>query len=302
MADASIACIIVTYNPSSSDYNSINSCLGRLAQIIVIDNSSDSFSRINLINFIKSIRSTTKVELVLNEKNLGLSKAYNLGISMARSKGIQYLILMDQDSYFLEDSISELYYAYEEMRSLGFIGIISPTVMMKKGNIDSMLTRSFDNIARRIHKWFENDNVLQSRFAINSGTFIPLEIIKDKKVYDEELFTDAIDILFCYKLRDKKLYIFRSKKSRLIHNENANFFQIGGLTLPIFLYSSDRIYHIVHDYLTLFHKTYRSRFFFVLYHLLTILTSILINVIFRHNRRQIVRIVWKAINDWTNFR
>jgi len=301
MTDVGIACIIVTYNPSSSDYNSINSCLGRLEQIIVIDNSSDSISRSKLVNFIKNIQSSTKVELVLNEINLGLSKAYNLGINMARSKGIQYLILLDQDSYFLEDSISELYYAYEEMRSLGFFGIISPTVIMKKGNIDSIFTRSFDNITRRIHKWFENNNILQSRFAINSGTFIPLEIIKDKKVYDEELFTDGIDILFCYKLRDKKLYIFRSKKSRLVHNEHANFFKIGGLVLPIFLYSSDRIYHIVHDYLTLFQKTYRSRFFFVLYHLLLILISILVNLIFHQKRRQIVRIVWNAINDWTNF-
>jgi rhamnosyltransferase len=254
-----------------------------------------------LVKFIESIHSTTKVHLVLNEKNLGLSKAYNLGISLARSQGFQYLILMDQDSYFLENSIAELYNAYEIMRSQGFNGVVSPTVILKKGNIDSIFSRFFDNTSRRIHKWFENNYVMQSRFAINSGTFLPLNIIKDKTFYDEELFTDGIDILFCYKLTAMKLYIFRSKQSRIIHNEHANFFKIGELILPIFLYSTDRIYHIVHDYLTLFQKTYRSRFFFVLYHLLTMSLSLLINVIFRRNRGQIIRNVGRAIDDWINF-
>ena len=297
-----LASLIVTFNPSNSDYNSISSCLGQVGDIIVLDNSTNSLSRNNLIEFVKTIQSSTKVHIVLNEKNLGLSKSYNEGIRIARSLGSQFLILMDQDSYFLKDSIVELYYAYEEMKSLGFVGVISPTIVLKKGNIESIFSRIGDKISFAMHKKFENNSIIQSNFTINSGTFLPISIINEDRFYDEELFTDGIDILFCYKLKSRELGIFRSKRSYLIHNENASFFKIGGLTLPIFLYNSKRLYHIIHDYLTLFKKTYISHPFSGLRHLLDLVISLMINFFFGQDRRQIMQTVCRATDEWINNR
>ncbi len=83
--------------------------------VIVVDNASADDS-VNLIN-----RYFPKVQLVLNDKNLGYSGGYNEGIKEAVSRGFDYLLILNNDTQIHKNSIKELVNLAESVDKVGAV-------------------------------------------------------------------------------------------------------------------------------------------------------------------------------------
>ena len=101
---AVFAGVVVLYNPDETVVTNVMSYLEFLQTLYVIDNSEIPNSDIvdELCKFDR------KVKYVACGENKGIAYALNLGATLAIESGADWLLTMDQDSRFEQDSISKM--------------------------------------------------------------------------------------------------------------------------------------------------------------------------------------------------
>ena len=109
--------ILVSYNTSCLTEN----CLGSLAshidlnsvEVIVVDNASSDDS-------VEMIRQKFPfVKLIINDRNLGFSKANNIGI---RHSNGEHILLLNTDTLIIEDFVSPVLAYLREAENVGVLG------------------------------------------------------------------------------------------------------------------------------------------------------------------------------------
>jgi GT2 family glycosyltransferase len=123
-----IAIVVICYNSQSFLEKNLNSLISQsipFNEIIVIDNNSSDKS-------CETIRKYQAVNLINSRKNLGYSKAANLGIKNSNS---EIIIIANPDIILTKDFNSRVLRAFEEDKHLG---MISPLLLrFDKKTIDS---------------------------------------------------------------------------------------------------------------------------------------------------------------------
>jgi len=102
----SVAAIIVTYYPDDRLSDLLFSIGKQVDDIWVIDNGSTGPAKNIIEGLLK--RSNTSFNLILNKENLGLAAAQNQGIKEVINLGINWILLLDQDSIPGYDMIEKL--------------------------------------------------------------------------------------------------------------------------------------------------------------------------------------------------
>ena len=98
-----VAAIIVSYNPDSNLFDSINLLLNQVEKVIIVDNGSKE----KYVKYIKSINED-KIEIILNKENLGIATALNIGVRKALENGYEWILTMDQDSKASPDMVKKM--------------------------------------------------------------------------------------------------------------------------------------------------------------------------------------------------
>ena len=117
--DVQISIVIVNYNVQYFIEQCLNSIFklsdfkGNI-QVIVVDNNSQDAS----VPMIKE--NFPKVELIVNSKNVGFSKANNQGIEIANG---EYVLLLNPDTIIEEQTLSSCYDYMEEEKEVGVLGV-----------------------------------------------------------------------------------------------------------------------------------------------------------------------------------
>src|SRR5690606_2787886 len=108
MPGVDLSIIIVNYNVKEFLQNLIHSICkaGEKInyEIIIVDNASDDGS----VEFIRE--KFPDIKLISNEKNLGFSKANNIGLKNAGGK---YLLLLNPDTIVQEDTLEKMINFFE---------------------------------------------------------------------------------------------------------------------------------------------------------------------------------------------
>lgn len=204
-----ICCIIVTYNPDSEllfkQYCSIKD---QVDDIIYIDNCSSNIDYIYKIGGNQS-------SIVRNLTNKGLAKAQNQGIEIARDKGADFVMLLDQDSVPPANFVYSLLSCFHDYQNKYKIGIIGPAIRnlikeSKENNQGVLIERLF---LRNI-----DINALTSvSFCIASGSFIPMQVLNQVGCMEEKLFIDSIDIEWCLRAQYYGYKVFQTNRTYLDH-------------------------------------------------------------------------------------
>ena len=187
--------IIATYNSIKWIDECLNSC--EVSQTIVIDNASTD----STVNHIR--KNYPEVIVIQNKTNIGFGQANNIGIQKALSEGAEYVFLLNQDAYSVNDCMEKL---IEVHQSNPEYGILSPIHLNGDG---TNLDYNFNEYIKRI----DDDNlvfdllndklkkVYSLPFVNAAGWLIPKSTIERVGLFDPMFFHYGEDENYCQRVR-----------------------------------------------------------------------------------------------------
>lgn len=185
--------IVILYNPDNNIVDNIKTYIKSVKTLYIYDNSSSS--NLHLIN--KLNEDYNNIIYLSNGINDGISHAINKICEELYQFDNAWLLTMDQDSFFIENNIEELFnisgYKHEQ------IGIISPlhsTVLLKKKN---------------------NQNIVERMTVMTSGNLLNTVVHKHVGGFDEKYFIDCVDWEYGLKLNYKGFKVLQNTNVLLQH-------------------------------------------------------------------------------------
>jgi rhamnosyltransferase len=266
MKKEKICSVTIWYNANKDMWKNVQTYLPFMDCCIIVDNS--------LTDNKVLLKKSKKVIYIPNKKNLGIATALNQGCEKAKNQGYKWVMTMDQDSSFegkeLKKYLLEVKKIVEEdKRAVCF----SPNY-----------NRPFKNEASKV------------KSVITSGNIISLPIWEEVGKFDEKLFINEVDTIFCYRLISKGYFIYQIDSARMNHNMFDDY-------LHVRIFGKD--YHIRQNdsptakyYITrnsfeknrLFPKITENRLFLI---------KLLIKVIlFEYKKIEKLKMIWKGYRDY----
>ena len=196
-----VAAIIVSYNPDSNLFDSINLLLNQVEKVIIVDNGSKE----KYVKYIKSINED-KIEIILNKENLGIATALNIGVRKALENGYEWILTMDQDSKASPDIVKKMFNVYNSINR------------EERKDILSIFPNFVDE---RIQSIEENSNMNSYEYVdadITSGNLLRKEVFEKVGFFDDSLFIDLVDTDFCMRLNEKGIKMIKIRDAVLYHS------------------------------------------------------------------------------------
>lgn len=233
-----IAAVVILYNPGEEVINNIRSYLHYVDKVYVFDNSESQ--REELINKISSLSNIT---YSFDGENKGIAVRLNQASAIAIAYGADWLLTMDQDSYFNKPDI------------LNYIQCLS-------------IYKNKDNVSMFGVEYIENTHgapeclAVEVEQLITSGSILNLSAFERMGGFDEALFIDEVDLEYCYNSITKGFKIIQFKNIFLNHNlgEISYHRSFKNLQLtPRTLHSPIRVYYMIRNFLYVNDK-YKNNF------------------------------------------
>ena len=207
LKNSKIYTVLVTYNATTQDLKqAVNELLKQTSFIVICNNSKVDLvynhPRIKLLNF---------------GDNLGIARAQTLGMEWAYEDGADFVLQMDQDSLPDPDMVKLLLESYIALGIAKYnVGLIGP--------------RDYDRYTKKLHSTKSNpascqrgeivpdfEEMVFVDSMISSGSLIPKKAFQSIGGMLDELFIDAVDFEYCWRLKANGFSIVRSNKARLAH-------------------------------------------------------------------------------------
>ncbi|MDR2709111.1 MAG: glycosyltransferase [Elusimicrobiota bacterium] len=179
-----IAALVVWYNPYNVGVGAvanIETYSKYFESVIVVDNSKEDNREL-----LKAIGNAVYFP---NYENVGIAKALNIGCQKALEEGYEWVLTMDQDSFWSNSKQLEHYIQFCEKLYLSNSKNISfaPRVVGLKEKIQEQEADKFSYI----------------KIMLTSGNILNLKAWLDVGKFNEQLFIDDVDHEICYRLRQK---------------------------------------------------------------------------------------------------
>ncbi|MFM5227627.1 glycosyltransferase family 2 protein [Aeromonas veronii] len=185
----SVAALVVTFNPDSSDLVClINSLSTQVGSIIIIDNNSKNISDW------QTLTENKQVVLIPLRENVGIAEAQNRGIIRAAEiMKISHCIIFDQDSSVPHNFVEKLVAADKILKIHNKVASVGPICKDEEsGNyypISKMKGFRLKNIyPDKGHEYIE------ASFLISSGSLISLDVFKKVGLMNGSFFIDNVDL------------------------------------------------------------------------------------------------------------
>lgn len=207
--------LITTYEPDLDNLRTLVDNLRKQTSIVLIVNNS-------LYDIPEIISCLEHVYVINFGENLGIAKAQSLGMAWAFEHGAEFVLQMDQDSTPHNDMVQQLVRCYHDMLEINiYPGLI--------GAQDYDRYTGMINKARlRKGKLISND-YFNVDSTLSSGSLIPRQAWEKVGGMRDDLFIDAVDHEYCWRLRFNGFAVIRNKKALLGHRLGDGKFKILGL-------------------------------------------------------------------------
>jgi len=147
----------------------------------------------------KILEDTNEIVYVHDAHNSGLSKAYNLAAIHARNNNKKYLLLLDQDTLFTENSLNIYIDAFQKYPD---IKLFAPILSIQNGKIMSPCKYQYkwgkliDSINPGVYS-------LNQFVPVNSGLCIEVDTFFEVGGYNENVKLDGADFQFIERFKTK---------------------------------------------------------------------------------------------------
>lgn len=237
---------VILYNPKDIGIdkviNNILSYAGYCEKVIIVDNSAaeDDGRKVSA-----SVKNSV---YIFNGNNNGIAGALNKACAAALESGYEYILTMDQDSYFGSDDIKRFVNLTEQYLSADEkIASFAPKINDLNESIywTEWIRRNILSPLKRkvLGKRYKGEpKVKYPDEVFTSGNIIKLSAWKDVDGFFEPYFIDEVDFNFCHKLKRSGCKIIKFTECRLNHSLGKKTFAL----LPKHLnsYSQFRLYYI----------------------------------------------------------
>lgn len=223
---------IITYNIDEKIIEVVNSIINQVDNIVIVDNGSNSIT----LDILNELSKKEKVELILNNENIGIAKALNKGIKFAKEIRAEWILTLDHDSVCEKNMISDMFKAIEGYNSKDLISILTPKIfeMNKKDFISK--------------KYNERSSCMEVNDCIQSGSLFNMDTFDEIGLFNEELFIYHVDFDFCQRVLKSGRKIMQCNNTVLYHEEGYKIPKnILGKKVYYNNYSSQAIYYITRN-------------------------------------------------------
>ncbi|MBI4089355.1 MAG: glycosyltransferase family 2 protein [Candidatus Levybacteria bacterium] len=233
-----LSIIIVNYNTKDFLKKCIKSIVDNVSkkisyEIIVIDNASADRIQNSEFSFILQ---NQNLQLIFNKKNLGFSKANNIGIRKAQGR---YILFLNPDTVMQKNVIEKM---VEFMDNHKDAGAATCKLIMPNGQIDDACHRGFptpwnafchfSGISRLFTKsklfsgynlGFKDLNKIHEIDAL-AGAFMLVRRVAGENVgwWDEDYFFYGEDIDFCYMLKQNNWKVYFVPTVSILHYKGVS--------------------------------------------------------------------------------
>lgn len=198
------AAIVVTYNHVPPLQQFEKAIINRdIDFVIFIDNNSNEAILDELTRFSNMYKG--KVVLQTNRWNLGLAKALNIGIELAKRLDCYWIYLLDHDANVSRQFFKEERNLFSKLARAGQkVGIVTCIVSNDPGYLGSKL-------------WFRGEYA-KVPHVITSGILTNLQILKENSGLDERLFVDFVDLEFTRRLTRNGYIVYRINRVLIVQD------------------------------------------------------------------------------------
>lgn len=189
-----LAGCVVLYNPDISIVKNIESYLNFLNVLFIVDNSDNIDS--DLVNALSLLNGN--VIHLPQQNNIGVASALNLSAKLAINEKYNWLLTMDQDSYFHK---TDFFDKWARIISNEKIGLVAASY-----------TAEYDRWKKEYSVEFN-----EIHFAITSGNVINLKAWNEVGGFEDKLFIDEVDHDYCLKLHKNGYKVLISREIVMGH-------------------------------------------------------------------------------------
>jgi len=212
--------ILVLYSRKlehSESYQTITkslACAGKKGVLFIFDNSPEA----QVVNDVNS-SVWSHVEYVHCPENKGLGVAYNQGAKYAQKNGVDWIVLLDQDTTFSEDYISKL---DEAMKTQSKIKLFAPIIQLK--NQKPFSPTHYKHKRGYDVKLASGTYPLSKYSPVNSGMVINTNRFWEAGGYDPQIKLDFADFQFIERFRrtEKHFFLIDTTAVQDFSNEEKN--------------------------------------------------------------------------------
>ena len=191
-----LAACVVLYNPDEGVVDNIKTYASGVDEVFAVDNSDEPNAP--LLDRITALGEN--VTVIPMHGNQGIAAALNRGLKEASRRGYGYILTMDEDSYFTDD-----------------------TLQRYKDKAEALFASDEKVIQVGIHNSGDKDDDLvvnneTPEWLITSGSIMRVEDSLAVGGFLEELFIDEVDREFCYRAADRGYGFRRVLDLTMQHN------------------------------------------------------------------------------------
>jgi len=287
-----VAAVIVTYEPDTDLLETnIRKVAAQVQQVYIVDNSTEFCVKV----YCESLRLANLYCIPLGE-NLGIATALNRGIESARRDGMDFVLLLDQDSECASDLIHELLTAHEKVREQGgkIAAIGSRALDRETGHLSDPLI--FGWFGTRVQLCPEG-SVVPVEFVITSGSLIAMETLRTVGAMREDLFIDHVDTEWILRAHQHNYQAYLCCSAQIIHARGERRLRVwAGRWRNAPLHKPFRYYYLFRNYLLLLRQKGLSRKWKFM-EAQRLVQMLIFLALFAQEREQIVRFIARGVGD-----
>lgn len=234
-----ISVIIVSYNAKSFLRRTLSSLFTEVSsstlkiEVIVVDNASLDGSYLMVADEFPNVK------IINNKKNLGFSKANNIGIKKSEGK---FLLFLNPDIEFPQQENNVFDYMVSFMEEKKNTGAATCKVNLINGKLDDSCHRGFPTPWRSFSKfaglskiffrsklfngynlgWMDFDKNHEVESCAGSFMIVRKEAGEQIGWWDEDFFWYGEDLDFCFRLKEKGWKIFFVPQVYVIHYKGVS--------------------------------------------------------------------------------